>query len=110
MSSRGRRKRWHAAPLRSCLDSWTGIGHVAVGMHRQGYDLQLTQCDERGWRATSYTTGTEHSPRSAKGLVVQAHARVELGRLFAELECLGGRRAQNDTPQRALLGNSITFA
>jgi len=24
-------------------------------MHRQGYDLQLTQYDERGWRATFYT-------------------------------------------------------
>src|SRR5262249_53534567 len=23
-------------------------GHVAVGMHRQGFDLQLTQYDERG--------------------------------------------------------------
>jgi hypothetical protein len=38
--------------LRSWLDSWTGIGHVAVGMHRQGFDLQLTQYDDRGWRAT----------------------------------------------------------
>ena|SRR5215472_7999095 len=27
------------------------------GMHRQGFDLQLTQYDERGWRATLYTTG-----------------------------------------------------
>jgi len=27
--------------LRTWLDSWSGIGHVAVGMHRQGYDLQL---------------------------------------------------------------------
>jgi hypothetical protein len=44
---------------------WAGIGHVAVGLHRQGYDLQLTQYDERGWRATFYTTGTEHSPTSA---------------------------------------------
>jgi hypothetical protein len=39
--------------------SWSGIGHVAVGMHRQGYDLQLTQYDERGWRATFYTTRME---------------------------------------------------
>jgi hypothetical protein len=38
--------------LRIWLDSWSGIGAVAVGMHRQGYDLQLTQYDERGWRAT----------------------------------------------------------
>ena len=42
-----------------------GIGHVAVGMHRQAYDLQLTQYDEQGWRATFYTTGMEHSPTSA---------------------------------------------
>ena len=34
--------------LRSWLDSWAGIGHVAVGMARQGYDLQLTRCDEGG--------------------------------------------------------------
>ena len=51
--------------LRVWLDSWAGIGHVAVGMHRQGFDLQLTQYDERGWRATFYTTGMEHSLTSA---------------------------------------------
>src|SRR5262249_5364288 len=45
--------------LRRWLDSWTGIERVAVGMHRQGYDLQFTQYDERGWRATFYTTGME---------------------------------------------------
>ena len=53
--------------LRTWLDSWAGVGHVAVGMHRQGYDLKLTQYDERGWRATFYTTGMEHSPTSATG-------------------------------------------
>jgi hypothetical protein len=53
--------------LRTWLDSWAGIGHVAVGMARQGYDLQLTRYDERGWRATFYTTGMEHSPTSATG-------------------------------------------
>src|SRR5438132_246122 len=37
--------------LRTWPDSWSGIGHVAVGMHRQGFDLQLTQYDERGWRS-----------------------------------------------------------
>jgi hypothetical protein len=36
-------------------------------MHRQGFDLELTQYDERGWRATFYTTGMEHSPTSATG-------------------------------------------
>jgi len=53
--------------LRTWLDSWSGIGHVAVGMHRQGFDMQLTQYDERGWRATFHTTGMEHSPTSATG-------------------------------------------
>jgi len=36
-------------------------------MARQCYDLQLTQYDEKGWRATFYTTGMEHSPTSATG-------------------------------------------
>jgi hypothetical protein len=53
--------------LRSWLDCWSGIGHVVVGMAGQGYDLQLTRYDERGWRATFYTTGMEHSPTSATG-------------------------------------------
>ena len=38
--------------LRTWLDSWSGIGRIAVGMTRQGLDLQLTRYDERGWRAT----------------------------------------------------------
>ena len=58
----------HSAPLsvlHSWLSTWSGIGHVVTGMHRQGYDLQLTQYDERGWRATFYVTGMEHSATSA---------------------------------------------
>ena len=35
------------------------------GMHRQGYDVQLTLYDERGWRATFYITGMEHSAMSS---------------------------------------------
>jgi hypothetical protein len=38
--------------LGTWLDSWAGIGRVAVGVARQGYDLQPTRYDERGWRAT----------------------------------------------------------
>ena len=53
--------------LRAWLDSWTGIGRVAVRMARQGYDIQLTRYDEEGWRATFYTSGMEHSPTSATG-------------------------------------------
>jgi len=43
------------------------LEHVAVGMARQGYDLQLTRYDEKGWRATFYRTGMEHSPTCATG-------------------------------------------
>jgi hypothetical protein len=53
------------AVLRSSLDSWRGIGAVERGMAQQGYDLQLTRYDARGWRATFYTTSLEHSPTSA---------------------------------------------
>ena len=53
--------------LRTWLDSWAGIGRVAIGMARQGYDLQLTRYDEKGWRATFFTTGMEHSATSAIG-------------------------------------------
>src|SRR6266446_2603191 len=53
--------------LHRWLDTWRGIGDIAAGMHRQGYDLQLTEYDERGWRATFYSTGMEHSPTAAMG-------------------------------------------
>jgi hypothetical protein len=52
--------------LRTWLDSWAGIGHVAVGMARQSYGLKLTRYDEtageplftrRGW-STHEATGT----------------------------------------------------
>ena len=51
--------------LHSWLSTWTGVGHVIDGMHRQGYDVQLTQYEERGWRATFYVTGMEHSATSS---------------------------------------------
>jgi len=62
------------------------------GWHRQGFDLQLTQYDERGWRATLYPTGMEHSPTSATGTwwestrwhAVQAAAREALKRQLEE--------------------------
>jgi hypothetical protein len=59
-----RRSLW---ALRTWLDSWSGIDRIAAGMAHQGYDLQLTRYDERGWRATFYTTGMEHSATSATG-------------------------------------------
>jgi hypothetical protein len=74
--------------VRFWLDSWAGIGHVVIGMARQGFDLQLTRYDERGWLATFYTTGMEHSPTSATGTAweltpwhaVQAAAREAVRR------------------------------
>ena len=53
--------------LRFWLDSWSGIGVIAAGMARQARALQLTRYDERGWRATFYVTGMEHSPAGATG-------------------------------------------
>jgi len=53
--------------LRSWLNSWRGVGDVVHGMARQGFDLQLTRYDARGWRATFYTSGMEHSITSATG-------------------------------------------
>jgi hypothetical protein len=54
--------RMSPAFLRDWLDNWTGIGVMAVGMARQGYDLQLTRYGGEGWRATFYPEGRSHSP------------------------------------------------
>jgi hypothetical protein len=64
--SRGRRM---TAPSGRFAAGWTrGPDRTHSGrMAHQGYDLQLTRYDERGWRATFYTTGMEHSPTSATG-------------------------------------------
>jgi hypothetical protein len=35
-------------------------------MAHPDYDLQLTRYDERGWRATFYTSGMEHSLTSTR--------------------------------------------
>ena len=54
-------------PVVPWLSTWAGIGLVAAGMARQGYDLSLTRYAESGWRATFYVTGREHSPTAASG-------------------------------------------
>jgi len=38
--------------LHRWLDSWSGIGLVAVGMYRQGYRVSLSHIAEGEWRAT----------------------------------------------------------
>jgi hypothetical protein len=40
---------------------WQTLGLIAVGLHRQGWDLQLTQYGDGHWRATFYVTGAAHS-------------------------------------------------
>jgi len=98
--------------LRSWLDSWSGIGHVTVGMARQGYDLQLTRYDERGWRATFYTTGMEHSPTSATDSAWErtCGTRSERrGRRYDRPAAMARRRAFRD-PKRENIGRATEGA
>jgi hypothetical protein len=53
--------------VREWLNNWAGLGHVVTGMARQDYDLELTRFDGRGWRATFFVTGMEHSPTNSTG-------------------------------------------
>jgi hypothetical protein len=53
--------------LHGWLDSWSGIGHVATGMARRGYDFELRRYDGQGWRATFYPEGFEHSRTAYSG-------------------------------------------
>ena len=54
--------------LRTWLDSWAGIGRIAVGMARQGYDLQLTRYDERdGLGVGAYTLSSGSRRRMPSG-------------------------------------------
>jgi hypothetical protein len=53
-----------ASTLAECqrwLDRWSGVGLVAAGMARQGFDLELTRFGEEGWRATFWPVGRAHS-------------------------------------------------
>src|SRR5262249_8531749 len=43
------------------LDTWTGIGHIVPGMACQDDDLELRRYDGRGWSATFFLSGFEHS-------------------------------------------------
>src|SRR5215470_18602514 len=47
--------------LHRCFDTWRGIGDVVAGMARQEYDLELRRYNGRGWRATFFLSGFEHS-------------------------------------------------
>jgi len=57
--------------VREWLDNWKGLGHVVVGMERQGYALSLTKITGDGWRATFHS-----SPQlSADGFATDAKPR-----------------------------------
>src|SRR6185503_19839988 len=45
--------------LHCWLDAWTGVDLIAVGLHRQGWDLQLTQYGAR----TGVRRSTSRGPR-----------------------------------------------
>jgi hypothetical protein len=47
--------------LHQCFDTWRGIGEIVAGMARQEYDLELRRYKGRGWRATFFLSGFEHS-------------------------------------------------
>ncbi len=69
--------------LRFWLNSWRGIGDVERGMARQGYDLQLTRYDEKGWRAITSATASawERTPWHA----VQGAAREALNKVREDM-------------------------
>jgi hypothetical protein len=60
--------------MRKWLDNWRGVGDVVTGMARQDYDLELTRFNGRGWRATFFVTGMEHSITNATGSAFGADA------------------------------------
>jgi hypothetical protein len=47
--------------LHRWLDTWRGVGVLAAGLHRVGYDLSLIQHADEGWNATFFVTGRMHS-------------------------------------------------
>jgi hypothetical protein len=49
-------------------------------MAHYGFDLQLTRYDDRGWRATFYTTGLEHAPYKRDRI------RLEDGRCYMRMQ------------------------
>jgi hypothetical protein len=76
--------------LRAWLDGWDGMGRIVVGMTRQGYDLQLTQYDREGWRATFFPEGRTHSMTQAVGTAYEgtpaAAVRAAASAMLAKAE------------------------
>jgi hypothetical protein len=84
--------------LRSWLDSWSGIGRIAVGMHRQGYDLQLTQYDERdGHRVGDDALAGGGASRVGRALASGARVSI-LVRVIRQFEAAWARDLRSDAP------------
>jgi hypothetical protein len=49
--------------LHRWLDTWNGIGLIAVGMHRQGLRLSLSHIAEGEWRCSFRGDGALLAPR-----------------------------------------------
>lgn len=56
------------------LDSWRGVGNVAAGIHRQGWDLQLTEYGDGRWAGDVLRDGRGALHRRWLGLGVDAVA------------------------------------
>ena len=88
------------------LDTWRGIGDIVAGMARQDFDLELRRFDGRGWRATFFPSGFEHSFTSTAGSAwaltpweaVQRAAAATLDRLD-DPEPERDRTAADETPR-----------
>jgi hypothetical protein len=63
--------------LHNWLNSWRGVGLLAVGLHRVGYDLDLRQYGDDHWRATFYVTGFAHSILGGSALGAYGVAGVQ---------------------------------
>ena len=93
--------------LHAWLDRWSGISHVVAGMARHDFDLELRRFNGRGWRATFFPSGFEHSFTSSAGSAlamtpwqaVQRAAADTLGRLDHPLLSTGDWTATDDSPR-----------
>jgi hypothetical protein len=65
--------------LHRWLDTWSGLGAIAAGMHRAGWDLQLTEYGDGHWRATFFVTGQAHSIVGVGGGTVAGGAAGGVG-------------------------------
>jgi hypothetical protein len=79
--------------LRGWFSSWSGIGRITAGMTRQGFDLQLTQYDGEGWRATFYPEGRAHSVTQAVG---SAYERTPWAAVIVAAEQTLGKLAKGN--------------